>query len=79
MLCMSKGSLQCAQHGQQFEYLGSKAKSRVKSKDKCREHRVTMAIESGEKNVFEQSSLERILSRQNMKLVYKKVVANKGN
>ncbi|WP_341478205.1 hypothetical protein [Clostridium sporogenes] len=63
---------------QKTKYLDSIAKSKMESKDKCGAHRVITAIESVETNVFEYGSLERILSRQNMQLAYKKVVANKG-
>ncbi|MGO5091036.1 group II intron reverse transcriptase/maturase [Clostridium sp. LCP25S3_F10] len=63
---------------QKTKYLGSKAKSKVEPKDKYGVHRVTTATTSGETNAFEYGSLERILSRQNMQLAYKRVVANKG-
>lgn len=63
---------------QKTKYLGSKAKSKVEPKDKHGVHRVTTATTSGQTNAFEYGSLERILSRQNMQLAYKRVVANKG-
>nr|WP_312879843.1 hypothetical protein [Clostridium botulinum] len=63
---------------QKTKYLGFKAKSRVEPKDKHGVHRVIMAATRGETNTSEYSSLERILSRENMQLAYKRVVANKG-
>lgn len=63
---------------QKTKYLGSKAESKMESKDKCGAHRVTTATTRGEANVLEYGSLERILSSENIRLAYKKVVSNKG-
>ncbi|WP_251859596.1 group II intron reverse transcriptase/maturase [Clostridium sp. Marseille-Q2269] len=63
---------------QKTKYLGSKAKSKVEPKDKHGVHRVITATTRGETDGLEYGSLERILSRENMQLAYKKVVANKG-
>ncbi|NRS84625.1 retron-type reverse transcriptase [Clostridium tetanomorphum] len=63
---------------QKTKYLGSKAKSKVEPKDKHGVHRVITATTRGENDALEYGSLERILSRENMQLAYKRVVANKG-
>ncbi|WP_251862138.1 hypothetical protein [Clostridium sp. Marseille-Q2269] len=63
---------------QKTKYLGSKAKSKVEPKDKHGVHRVITATTRQETDGLEYGSLERILSRENMQLAYKKVVANKG-
>ena len=64
---------------QKTKYLDSSAQNRVELKDKQRVHRKFSATSNGETSEFEYGSLERILSRENLLIAMKRVIANKGS
>lgn len=70
---------QNTQRLQKTKYLGSSAQDRVELEDKQRVHREFSATQKGETSGFEYGSLERILSKDNMRLALKRVVSNKGS
>ena len=64
---------------QKTKYLGSNAQDRVELEHKQRVHRGFPATSKGETDEFEYGSLERILSRENLLIAMKRVIANKGS
>ena len=64
---------------QKNKYLGSSAQDRVELEHKQRVHREFSATLKGETDEFEYGSLERILSRENLLIAMKRVIANKGS
>ena len=64
---------------QKTKYLGSNAQDRVELEHKQRLHRGFPATSKGETDEFEYGSLERILSRENLLIAMKRVIANKGS
>ena len=64
---------------QKTKYLGSNAQDRVELEHKQRVHREFSATLKGETDEFEYGSLERILSRENLLIAMKRVIANKGS